>query len=165
MHCSPPHCHYDIIVGHSKFLFYCIRQMPDLCSVLQWPLFNRHLLGVQSIMQSCSNSMRNFWMGWGGRPIHHDVTDRRKYMILGIFLLRAYHDWTPFFGFLKYASPTQCSTCIGLKCFRKCNAPFPSATVMSQLGVQSRPVHTLTFFDFVMASQCFWSRFSYWSQN
>ena len=39
--------------------------------------------------------------------------------------------------------------------FPKCNAPFPSATVMSQLGVQSRPVHILTFFDFVMASQCF----------
>ena len=39
--------------------------------------------------------------------------------------------------FFKYASPTQCSTCT-VKCtFRKCNAPFPSATVMSQLGVQS----------------------------
>ena len=59
------------------------------------------------------------------------------------------------FDFLKYASPTQCSTCI-VKCtFRKCNAPFLSATVMSQLGMQSRPVHILTFFDFVMASQCF----------
>ena len=50
-----------------------------------------------------------------------------------------------FFDFLKHASPTQCSTCI-VKCtFRKCNAPFPSATVMSQLDVQSRPVHILTF--------------------
>ena len=50
-----------------------------------------------------------------------------------------------FLIFLKYASPTQCSTCI-VKCtFRKCNAPFPSATVMSQLGMQSRPVHILTF--------------------
>ena len=34
------------------------------------------------------------------------------------------------------------------------NAPLPV-----------RPVHILTFFDFDMALQCFWSRFLYWSQN
>ena len=164
MHCRSPHCHYDIIVGHPKFLFYCIRQMPDLCSVLQWPLFNRHLLGVQSSMQSCSNSMCNFWMGWGdGQSTMTSQTDANTWF--KAFFVKSISWLNSIFDFLKYASPTQCSTCI-VKCtFRKCNAPFPSATVMSQLGMQSRPVHILTFFDFVMALQCFWSRFLYWSQN
>ena len=110
--------------------------MPDLCSVLQWSLINRHLLGVQSLCRVAPTACATFeWVGgtanppWRHRPTQ--IHDFRH------FLLRAYHDWTPFFDFLKYASPTQCSTCT-VKCtFRKCNAPFPSATVMSQLGVQS----------------------------
>ena len=90
MHCSPPQHHCDVIVRRPKLLFYCNMQRPDLCSVLQWSLFTQCLLNVKSVIQSCSSSMRNFWISWGrgavNPPWHHRPTQiHLEWVILGIF--------------------------------------------------------------------------------
>ena len=90
---------------------------PFLQHTVEWPSFNRRLLCVKSVIQSCCNSMCNFWRDWGGgQPAMASQTNANTSWVSAFrhFLLSAYHDWTPFVGFCKYPMETQYSTCTSI---------------------------------------------------
>ena len=81
---------------------------------VEWPSFNRRLLWVKLVIQSCCNSMCNFWREWGGgQPAMMSQTNANTswVSVFRHFLLSAYHDWTPFVVFCKYPMETQYGTC------------------------------------------------------